>query len=158
MALSPLIRMADLDRRVGDHNRLLQMANGNEANIEDAIRVATAMFRSAGILQYTEESIDALTYGTINDEVRFNLVSIALDVLTAGNDGRMPSIDTYGTLARTWLSWLAGGKVVIDDLILIDNAGDGGGMVSYRSKARKFDREDPDGLPSNYDFHNPEFN
>lgn len=156
MALSPVLSTSDLDRRVGDHDRLLHLANGIEANIEDAIRVATAMFREAAVIQYTEESVDALTPATINDAVRWQLASLALDILTAGNDGRPPGIDNYGALARTWLSWLAGGKVVIDDLILLTTTGTGDGLVSYRAKARRFDRTDDYGNSSDYDFHDPE--
>lgn len=156
MALAPVLRTADLDRLVGDHDRLLELANNSEANIETAIKVATAMFRSAAILQYTEESVDGLTTTTINDEVRWQLGRLALDILTAGNDGRPSSIENYGQLARTWLSWLAGGKVTIDDLILITSVGTSEGLVSYRSRARRFDREGADGLPTDYDKLDPE--
>src|SRR5688500_8607368 len=129
--MAQLVVKADLEKRVGAPATLSRYSQQNDANITEAIEMASDLFRSAAIQKYTEESVDALVAATITKETKFYIVSLALGVLCAGGMGVPDEIPKKYEEARVWLSWLAAGKVHLDGLSKLSSSPEGTGGVSY---------------------------
>lgn len=136
---------ADLVKRVGDAETLGRYSSSSEDNVLEAIAVATDMFRSAAANRYTDESILELTPTTCPKEAKAHIVSLALDFLTAGGQGRPDSIKEYADLARDYLKYLVAGTAHVAALTPITTSvsdADGNSNVSYRMpRERVFDRD-----------------
>jgi hypothetical protein len=105
----PIVR-ADLVARIGEAEVVKYAKAAGDGSVSDRIAEAWDSIRSAALNVFTADSFDALTVDTVPPEIRKHGVSLAIGGLVSGMN-HPDYLDEAADAAKTWLSYLAAGKV-----------------------------------------------